>query len=301
MPDFHGFHDYLQARDLSRSTVAGYLADLRAFARWFEQTNGEPLTPEAVTPTDVREYRGWLQRRGLKAATVNRKLNALRAWLDWARSAGLVEANPAASVRHVRAVKPAPRWLTKRERYALQRAAERILQTARTVHGKRWLNAARDALLVLFLLNTGLRVGETVALTEDDLTLRPRSGQVLVRRGKGNKQRVVPLNAEARKAVKRWLETREETGITATALWSVGEGLTTRTVQRAVERVAHEAKLDGVTPHVLRHTFAKALIDAGSGLQEVAELLGHSSLDTTRRYVQPSVRDLERAVEALTG
>jgi len=301
MPDFHGFRDYLLARDLAPATVQGYLADLEAFSRWFEQTNGEALTPAAVTPTDVREYRGWLQRRGLKAATVNRRLNALRAWLDWARSAGLVEDNPAAGVRQVRTVKPAPRWLDRRERYALQRAAERVLQTARAAGGKRWVNHTRDALLVLFLLHTGLRVGEVVALTEDDLTLRPRSGQVLVRRGKGNKQRVVPLNAEARKAVKRWLETRGETGITAAVLWSVGKGLTARTVQRAVERVAHEAKLDGVTPHVLRHTFAKSLIDAGAGLQEVAELLGHGDLNTTRRYVQPDGRDLTRAVEALVG
>ena len=303
MTDFQGFRDYLQTRDLSRSTVAGYLADLRQFARWFEQTNGEPLTPEAVTPTDVREYRGWLQSRGLKAATVNRRLNALRAWLDYAMQRGDIAANPAAQTRGVRVVRGGNvRWLTKREKYALQRAAEKILQTARGLYPRRWPIHERDALLVLFLLNTGLRVGEAVRLTEADLTLTARAGSVLVRQGKGNKQRVVPLNAEARKAVKRWLETRGEAGITAGALWSAsGKGLTTRAVQRAVERVAHEAKLDGVTPHVLRHTFAKALIDAGAGLQEVADLLGHANLQTTRIYVQPSAGDLARAVEALVG
>ncbi|HFC08238.1 MAG TPA: recombinase [Chloroflexi bacterium] len=301
MPDFHGFRDYLLARDLAPATVRGYLADLEAFGRWFEQTNGEVLTPAAVTPTDVREYRGWLQRRGLKAATVNRKLSSLREWLQWALASGQIAANPAAGVHKVRMVASGPRWLTKRERYALQRAAEKILQTARGLYSRRWIVHERDALLVLFLLNTGLRVGEVVRLTEADLTLTARAGGVLVRRGKGNKQRVVPLNAEARKAVKRWLETRGETGITAAVLWSVGKGLTARTVQRAVERVAHEAKLDGVTPHVLRHTFAKSLIDAGAGLQEVADLLGHANLQTTRIYVQPSAGDLARAVEALVG
>ena len=303
MPDFNAFRDYLQTRDLSPATVQGYVADLRQFARWFEQTNGEALTPSAVTPTDVREYRGWLQRRGLKAATVNRRLNALRAWLNYAVERGDIAANPAAQTRGVRVVRGGNvRWLTKQERYALQRAAERILQTARRLYPRRWAVHERDALLVLFLLNTGLRVGEAVRLTEADLTLTARAGSVLVRQGKGNKQRVVPLNAEARKAVKRWLETRGEAGITAGALWSAsGKGLTTRAVQRAVERVAHEAKLDGVTPHVLRHTFAKALIDAGAGLQEVADLLGHANLQTTRIYIQPSAGDLARAVEALVG
>ena len=300
MPDFHGFRDYLLARDLSPSTVAGYLADLRQFSRWFEQTNGEALTPTAVTPTDVREYRGWLQRRGLKAATINRRLHALRAWLDWAQGEGVIQANPAAGVKIIAETDRAPRWLDKRERYALQRAAERLLQTARMHYPQRWVVYERDALLVLWLLNTGLRAGEVVRLTVDDLTLSSRKGHVLVQ-GKGRKQRVVPLNAEARKAVQRWLKVRAEAGITTPTLWSTGGALTTRTVQRAVERVAKEARLEGVTPHVLRHTFAKSLIDAGTGLEKVAKLLGHNSLDTTRRYVEPGRQDLEKAVETLVG
>jgi len=296
---FDDFVRHLQDQDLATATVRGYLADLRAFARWYEQTNGEVLTPEVVTPTDIREYRTWLQRR-YKAATVNRRLQALRAWLEWAVAQGLAQSNPAAEVRLVREAKPGLRWLDKRERYALQRAAERVLQTARLYYPRRWVVYERDALLVLFLLHTGLRVGEVVRLTPDDLTLSDRKGQVVVR-GKGNKQRVVPLNGAARKAVRRWLQAREDAVIFTGPLWGLGEGITPRTVQRAVRRIAHDARLDGVTPHVLRHTFAKSLVDAGVGLEQVAELLGHDNLETTRRYVQPSARDLQRAVEALVG
>lgn len=299
MLDLIAFAEHLRLRDFSPATIKGYLADLRAFARWYEQTNGEAPTPEAVTPTDVREYRAWLNRR-LKASTVNRRLQALRAWLDWAVAAGLSQSNPAAEVRLVREAEPGLRWLDKRERYALQRAAERVIQTARLHYEHRWVVYERDALLVLFLLHTGLRVGEVVRLTPDDLTLSNRKGQIVVR-GKGNKQRVVPLNGAARKAVRRWLKVREEAGLTGGPIWSTGRGLTPRTIQRAVERIAQEAHLDGVTPHVLRHTFAKSLVDAGVGLEQVAELLGHDSMDTTRRYVLPGERDLERAVEALTG
>ncbi len=299
MSDLMTFARYLQSRDLSPATVRGYLADLRDFARWFEQTNGEQPTPEAVTPTDVREYRAWLQRR-LKASTVNRRLHALRAWLDWAVEEGVIQANPAADVHLVREAEPGLRWLDKRERYALQRAAERILQTARMHYPHRWVVYERDALLALFLLNTGLRAAEVVRLTVDDLTLTARKGQVVVR-GKGRKQRIVPLNADARKAAQRWLAVREQAGITASPLWSAGGALTTRTVQRAVARVAQEARLENVTPHVLRHTFAKSLIDAGVGLEQVAELLGHTSIGTTRRYVKPGESDLAKAVEALVG
>jgi len=296
---FDAFAASMRARDLSPATVRGYLADLQDFARWFEQTNGEKPVPETVTPTDIREYRAWLQRR-LKAATVNRRLHALRAWLAWAQGEGFIQSNPADDVRLVRETAPSLRWLDKRERYALQRAAERILQTSRLRAPTRWVVYERDALLVLFLLNTGLRAGEVVRLSVDDLTLSDRKGQVIVR-GKGNKQRTVHLNADARKAVRRWVKVREEAGVAAPTLWSTGGALTTRTVQRAVQRVAKEARLENVTPHVLRHTFAKSLIDAGAGLEQVAELLGHSSIETTRRYVQPGENDLAKAVEALVG
>lgn len=296
-PKFSEFAAYLQARK-SALTVRGYLADLRAFAQWFEQVNGEPLTPAAVTPTDVRAYRRWLQRQGRKAATVNRRLAAVRAWLAWAVGEGIIQSNPADEVQGVRETVPGLRWLDKRERYALQRAAERILQTARLRYPRRWVVYERDALLVLFLLNTGLRVGEVVRLAQPDLTLSERKGQVVVR-GKGNKQRLVPLNNAARKAIRRWLHIRKEAGLANGPLWGTGEALTERTVQRAVARVAREAHLEDVTPHVLRHTFAKSLVDAGVGLEKVAALLGHSSIETTRRYVLPGEQELLQAVEAV--
>ncbi len=294
---FEAFAQSLRGQDLAEATVRGYLQDLADFRRWFEHTNGEPLTLEAVTLQDVREYRAWLQRRHA-AATVNRRLLALRKWLDWAVQAGHIQANPARNVRLVREQSPGVRWLDRKAVYALRRAAERILQTSRIRYPKRWLILERDALLTLFLLNTGLRVGEVVALTWGDVELRPRSGHVVVRQGKGGKQRRVPLNAEARKALTRWREALQKAGVSAETVWCDARGnrLTPRAVQRAVARVAREAGLEGVTPHVLRHTFGKTLARA-SGIEFAAAVLGHASLDTTRRYVEPSAQDLARAVE----
>ncbi len=294
--DMSAFARHLQDQDLATATVRGYLADLRAFARWFEQTNGEALTPEAVTPTDIREYRAWLARR-YAAATVNRRLLAVRKWLDWAVQAGHVQANPARKVRLVREQPSGVRWLEKRAVYALRRAAERILQVARLRYPRRWVVLERDALLTLFLLNTGLRVGEVVTLTWGAVELRPRSGHVIVRQGKGGKQRRVPLNVEARKVLERWKQALAEAGLTPEWVWCDAHGrrVTPRSVQRAVARVAREAGLEGVTPHALRHTFGKTLARV-SGIEFAAAVLGHKNLDTTRRYVEPSAQDLARAV-----
>ncbi len=132
-----------------------------------------------------------------------------------------------------------------------------------------------------------------------DMQISERKGNVLVQHGKGGKQRNVPLNSEARKALHEWMDIRPQSD----HLWMTVEGehagLSGRTVQRIMQRYAKAAQLDVLTPHVCRHTFAKNLVDNEVGLEKVAALLGHSSLNTTRIYIVPSERDLELAVENL--
>jgi site-specific recombinase XerD len=154
----------------------------------------------------------------------------------------------------------------------------------------------------LFLLHTGLRLSESVDLRLGDVEISERRGSVLVRNGKGSKQRSIPLNSEARQAVRDWLAVRPQSE--SDHLWvgvegDGGDGLTGRTVQRMLRRYAQDAGLDDLTPHILRHTFAKNLVNRGVGLEKVASLLGHSSLNTTRIYVIPDDHDLEMAVELL--
>ncbi|WP_322508211.1 tyrosine-type recombinase/integrase, partial [Anaerolinea sp.] len=176
------------------------------------------------------------------------------------------------------------------EQYRLLREAERAVGAADTPTRRRL--AVRDWALVVFLLNTGLRIAEVCALMLEDVQMGERSGWVSVRGGKGGKSRKVPLNAEARKALRMWLDERGETG-----------GLFDLTPSGAYRRLAELGRRAGVEvhPHTLRHTLAKNLVDAGVGLHEVAALLGHSSLNTTRVYVTPGERDLERAMRMLEG
>ncbi len=296
------FEQYLVDQDNAALTVQGYLADLAHFSRWFERTNSEALTPEQLTPTDVKEYKQYLlnvERR--KASTVNRRIAALSAYAKWAREAGLILSNPTENIKSVQQVVSAPKWLDKHEQYALQRAIECDLQLSKMRFPKRWVTRRRDASLTFFLLNTGLRLSELIALHLGDVQLSERKGSVAVQNGKGGKQRNIPLNTAARKALQEWLEVRPVTD--GDSIWvaveSESEGLSGRAVQRILERYGYEAGLEQLTPHICRHTFAKNLINQGIGLEKVAALLGHANLNTTRLYITPDERDLEMAVDAL--
>jgi integrase/recombinase XerC len=148
-----------------------------------------------------------------------------------------------------------------------------------------------------------LRLNEAVSLKLEDVQLTDRKGLVWVRQGKGGKQRIVPLNLDARRALQDWLNARPEDG--TDFIWIAVESdqeqaLSSRSVQRALTRIGQQAGLSTLTPHMLRHSFAKNLIDSGVGLEKVASLLGHSSLNTTRIYVTPNQADLERAVDQIT-
>jgi integrase/recombinase XerC len=294
------FQKHMDDQDLSPLTIKGYLSDLNHFARWFEQTNGEVLTVQRITPTDVKEYKHFLlsvERR--KAGTVNRRLAALAALCKWARQTKQITSDPTENIKGVAGVARGPKWLDKHEQHRLIRAIENDLELAKQNYPKRWVTRRRDASLVLFLLHTGLRLSEAINLQMSDIQLSERKGSVMVQNGKGNKQRSVPLNSDARKAIQEWLEVRPKSD----HLWMTVEGeharLSGRTVQRVLQRYAKAADAKELTPHICRHTFAKNLVDNGVGLEKVAALLGHSSLNTTRIYIAPSERDLELAVEHL--
>ena len=197
MPDFKDFKAHLENQDRAPATIKSYLSDLRQFARWFAQTNGQELTLPAVTALDVRDYRQALltvQQR--QASTVNRHLASLSTWLAWGVTTGQIEYQPAEAVKGVAQVALSPQWLSRADEGALLRQVERAWQTAQTVPAQR--QAARNRALVVLLLNTGLRAAEACHLKLGDVELSDRKGAVHVRQGKGRKQRQIPLNKQAR-------------------------------------------------------------------------------------------------------
>lgn len=297
--DFELFREHLIQLGRSERTIAGYLIDIHTFASWFEQTNGYSLAPDNLTPTDVREYRQFLlNNRKAKASTINRHLAALRAYGLWAKSCGHVPYNPVDGIKSIAQQKHAPKWLDRRDQAAILREAERRVQSAKTEPAKR--QAIRDHCILVTLLNTGLRISELIDLELSDIMMTDRKGELLVRAGKGTRQRVIPLNNTARKALKAWFDVRLESTLQKAFTTQRG-AITSRAVQTLLADIGKRARIQRMTPHMARHTFAKNLVNSGVTLEKVAMLLGHTSLDTTMVYTTPGMSDLDQAVRTLDG
>jgi site-specific recombinase XerD len=206
----------LQLQGAAELTLRHYRFDLVHFAHWFESALGEAFSSAAITPTDIRDYRSHLlniERR--KPATIQRRLAALSKFGAWSVTQGLVAENPALGVKGVAAVLHAPKSLEKRE-------------VERPIHAYERAGNKRDLAILATLRHPGLRVSELAALRTDDIQLSERKGQLVVRSGKGAKQRVVPLNLDARKALQAYLDTRRELDSPYLVLGQRDRGLTSQ-------------------------------------------------------------------------
>ena len=239
-----------------------------------------------ITTRDVSDFRDHLRRDQQQAtATVNRALVTVRRFLTWLVEEGQLQANPAKKVKELKRQQLAPKGLDRSEVRKLLREVE--------LRG----DIRANAIFHLFLF-TGARVGDLVALELNDLLLSERSGTVVFRNGKGNKQRSVPLPLPARRALQSYLEIRPPV---PSSLVFVGERgpLTDRGIRNLCNKFA---VLIGVKlhPHLLRHSMAhRYLEDTGNDLVGLSQILGHESLNTTARYTKQSQDNLAIAAERI--
>lgn len=290
------FQNYLREMDKSAMTIKGYVMDLKQFQKWL----GSGRSLETITSADVRAYRDYLMKKAASPNTISRHLASLASFGQWgADKAKLFSENPALHIEPIEVATLAPRWLDKNQKRKLLNTIENDLRIAREKYPRLWLIRYRDSVIVNLLLTTGLRVGELCDLRISDLALGERKGSLMVRNGKGRKQRSVALMNETRKQLTDWLTVRPQVASDRVFIGQRGEPVQPRIVQRVVCRYAKEAELEDVTPHTLRHTFSKSLLDSGASLVEVSKLLGHKSLDSTARYTQPSDMELQDAVERM--
>ena len=273
-------------RNCSPHTLRAYAGDLERFVAFLAEYLGRE--PRAIDPAEidalaVRSFLAWLSRRGTARRSQGRALAAVRGLFRWATREGRLPANPAATVRTPKAGKSLPEHLRPGEIEALLAAPEGDEALAR-----------RDRAALELLYATGLRVSELVSLDWSDLDLRARVLRVV---GKGRKERMVPFGRPAQAALAAWRESwsavaspgGEEEPVFLNA---TGTRLSDRSVRRLIDRAVESTALArGVHPHVLRHTFATHLLEAGADLRAIQELLGHESLSTTQRYTHV---DLER-------
>jgi len=264
-------------RGLADATVAAYRRDLEQYLRFLDGSE-----PEIA---DVSAFVDHLHRRGLVPTTIARKVAALRGLHRFLVAEGLRTSDPTRLVDSPRRDRPLPKALTTGE-------VERLLEAP---DPSSWLGR-RDRALLEFLYATGARVAEAVALDQMDLDLE--SGTALLR-GKGGKQRLVPVGSLAVEAVAAYLPDRlqhRRSGRDGGAVFINARGgrLSRQGVWDVVRRQARRAGLDSsaVSPHVLRHSAATHMVEGGADLRTVQELLGHASISTTQVYTRVSPQHL---------
>lgn len=278
------FINYQKELQKSNRTLQSYQSDLQVFARWFKENNYETLSLSKITPTDVRHFKRYLIDSGFKPSTISRKLLSIKYLLEWGWHTKCIQYRfPLPKL--VKQVPSAPKWLTKTEQHALLRHFEQV-------------GLERDIAIVKILLNTGLRVQELCNLRWLDIKLFERKGSLIVRNSKGEKYRTVPLNKDARNAFHR-INYQKYTGSDKFVFQGQRGPLTSRGVQLMLNRHISKSSLSPISPHQLRHTFCKNLVDANVSLEKVALLAGHEKLDTTKIYCKPSQSDLSAAVSLI--
>lgn len=289
--------DYLRMlaheRQLSPHTLTAYRRDLEDLRVFLTDYLGTPDWGwEEVDRLGLRSFMGWCLRRKLSRRTIGRKLSAVRGFFRFLHLEDRLPLNPARAVRAPKTEKRLPGHLSRPEMSALFDLAE-VRAAENTLAG------TRDLLVLELLYGSGLRLSELQGANLSDMDLR--SAQMKVR-GKGRKERIVPLTRSSVQALRRYEPRRHEAMAPsarrgdhdALLLNARGGRLSRRSIQRQVRALLEKAAAQqGLSVHSLRHSFATHLLDAGADLMAVKELLGHVSLSTTQIYTHTSKERLK--------
>jgi integrase/recombinase XerC len=259
-------------RGASPHTVRAYRKDLEIF---FESAS------EDIQLSDIRGFVASEINRGLNKSTASRRLAALRSFLKYLHSVGYIKNNPAKLVQSPKLPQKLPRFLSVDEIFDLVEKPEGI-----------GFLPVRDKAILELLYSSGLRVAELAALDLKDVNMKQGSVKA---KGKGKKERIVPVGKKAIEALNSYMVERLllKRSDPAFFLNRSGSRLTDRSIRRIVHKYSKALALSGkVSPHTLRHTFATHLLQSGADLRVIQELLGHSSLSTTQKYTHLDVTHL---------
>jgi integrase/recombinase XerC len=304
--------DYLRVlageRGASAHTLRAYRRELRNFAAYIVELHGDEQGPEKIEHTHIRAYLGTLYDRGLSKASAARALAAIRSWFKWLARIGRLEQNEASLVATPRLPKHLPRVPSIEQ---MNRVVDSVAEDAAS-----W--PARDRAILELLYGCGIRNAELTGLNLDDLHW---ANEAILIRGKGRKERYVPLGDAAALALRAYLAERtarlaaaaSTKGCATPALFlnlrlrglgkpggaACGQArLTTRSVARIVKRIAILRGLSAeVHPHTLRHAFGTHLLEEGADLRAIQELLGHERLSITQRYTQLTTAQLTQVYD----
>jgi integrase/recombinase XerC len=274
------FLNYLsQEKHFSGHTHRAYQIDLGQYLEFLlDRKDGKDISK--VKREDIRDFVGYLLKYGYERSSVARKLSSLKSFYKFLNRRKIVLINPVRAVKTPKITKRLPGFLT-------QYQTQKVLDISGNDEG-----SLRNRAIMEILYGAGLRASELVGLNIEDIDFY---NEVILVKGKGGKERIVPLGSYAQKAVKEYLVIRKDKNNPALFLNLQGKRLTTRSVQTIVKRlVSRVAEVSHTNPHTLRHSFATHLLERGADLRAVQELLGHSSLSATQIYTHISIERLKK-------
>ena len=284
------FLKYLEIeRNYSVNTLASYKIDLSDFNEFISNTKGSLQALDKIDHLMIRSYLSNLQDRNLARSTVLRRLSSLRSFFKYLCRRGYLEVEPTAALASPKVQRKLPDFLEIPE-------IEAILTMPNTSN----IIGLRDQAIMELLYSTGMRVSELLQLDSKDLD---RQNALVKVRGKGKKERLLPIGRTAMNALENYLTRRHELSgdMPSPAIFLSQRGKRipdAKSIRRRIEKYAHDAGIKkNITPHTLRHTFATHLLNAGADLRSVQELLGHSSLSTTQIYTHVTADRLRRVYE----
>ena len=272
-------------RNASHETIRNYRSDLHQLTKFLQRTKHEtvPIHIDTVTGDDIRAYLHSLDQQGEKASSLARKLACLRSFFRFLVREGHLRKNPTENLRSPKLPKPLPRVLTKDDAAALMEFPT----------GQSPLSL-RDRALLETMYSTGARVSEVVGINLDDVN---ETDGIVCLRGKGRKERMVPIGDLALHAIREYrksLKPSARIGHLSSPMFLNHRGgrITTRSVARMVSRYSSRLVGGAVSPHALRHSYATHLLDEGADLRSIQEMLGHASLSTTQKYTHLAMDQL---------
>ena len=282
------FLDYLRfEKNRSELTVSSYAEDLKAFEAYFK--NLDMLLSWETVDADV--IRGWMESmmdKGNRATSVNRRLSALRSFYRYALAHQKVARDPSRMIKGPKKTKPLPQFLKEEE-------MNRLLDVVEWGDG---FESVRARTMLMTFYETGIRLSELTGLDDTAIDWANHAVKVL---GKRNKQRIIPLGEELEHTLLIYIRVRDEqvkVGNGALFVTRKGERMSGDQVRNEVKRcLSLVSTLSKRSPHVLRHTFATAMLNHEAGLESVKKLLGHESLSTTEIYTHTTFEQLKRVYQ----
>lgn len=280
-----GFLKYLSAeRNVSPHTLRNYHSDLSQFEEFLKRVlESETLSIEDIRKVNhitIRAFLSSLYEKGISKSSLARKVSAVRTFFKYLCRELVISDNPGKMVSTPRKEKTLPRFLSIDE-------MDRLLNTPA---GESTLTIRDRAILETFY-SSGLRIGEIVAINLEDINFNDSLIRV---KGKGRKERIVPIGSKAIEAIREYLKVSSKMRNAGYPLFlnKYGNRITTRSVHRIVEKYKKLSGLWDMTPHSIRHSFATHMLNGGADLRSVQELLGHANLSTTQRYTHVSMDKL---------